>query len=86
MEYINKNMIYPKEAIKKNMQGRTILQFIINKDGSVSDIEVARSSGSELLDNEAIRVVKSMPKWTPGEDKSKKVDTMFTMPFMFRIS
>lgn len=86
IEYINKNMIYPEEAIKKNMQGRTILQFIINKDGSVSDIEVARSSGSELLDNEAIRVVKSMPKWTPGEDKGKKVDTMFTMPFMFRIS
>mgnify|MGYP003373912827 CR=1 FL=1 len=79
-------MIYPEEAIKKNMQGRTILQFIINKDGSVSDIEVARSSGSELLDNEAIRVVKSMPKWTPGEDKDKKVGTMFTMPFMFRIS
>ena len=58
---------YPEEAYKDGAQGRVLLQFVISKKGVVKDVKVARSSGNELLDKEALRVVSMSPAWTPGK-------------------
>ena len=68
-KYLNENVMYPEIARENGIQGRVICQFVVNKDGSISDIEVVRSGGDPSLDKEAIRVIKSMPKWKPGMQK-----------------
>ena len=75
---------YPEEAYKEGVQGRVTLQFVISKKGDVKDVKVARSSGNELLDNEALRVVSMSPAWTPGKVEGKPVDVMFTIPVVFK--
>ena len=85
LKYIQENLIYPKLALKKQIQGRSICQFIVEKDGSISHIQVVRSSGNKSLDRAAIRVIKTMPKWTPGRLQGKIVRTHFTLPVNFRI-
>ena len=84
-KYIQENLIYPKQALKKQIQGRSICQFIVEKDGSISHIRVVRSSGNKSLDRAAIRVIKTMPKWTPGRLQGKIVRTHYTLPVNFRI-
>ena len=84
MEYLQTNMTYPKDAEKQKVEGRVLVVFIVETDGSVSDVKVARNVFPSL-DEEAVRVVKSMPKWTPGMDKGKVVRTKFTLPIMFRL-
>jgi protein TonB len=83
--YIQENLIYPKQALKKQIQGRSICQFIVEKDGSISHIQVVRSSGNKSLDRAAIRVIKTMPKWTPGRLQGKIVRTTYALPVNFRI-
>lgn len=83
--YIQENLIYPKLALKKQIQGRSICQFIVEKDGSISHIQVVRSSGNKSLDRAAIRVIKTMPKWTPGRLQGKIVRTTYVLPVNFRI-
>ena len=85
LKYIQENLIYPKLALKKQIQGRSICQFIVEKDGSISHIQVVRSSGNKSLDRAAIRVIKTMPKWTPGRLQGKIVRTHYTLPVNFRI-
>ncbi len=85
MDFLNKNIKYPKEAEDKGISGRVIVTYIVEKDGSLSDVTVVRSL-DPLLDQEAIRVMKLMPKWTPGKDKGKVVRTKYTLPFTFRLS
>ena len=85
LKYIQENLIYPKLALKKQIQGRSICQFIVEKDGSISHIQVVRSSGNKSLDRAAIRVIKTMPKWTPGRLQGKIVRTYYTLPVNFRI-
>lgn len=75
---------YPEKAYKDGVQGRVTLQFVISKKGDVKDVKVARSSGNELLDNEALRVVSMSPAWTPGKVEGKPVDVMFTFPVVFK--
>lgn len=84
LEFISKNVRYPEEAMKNAWQGRVVLQFVIEKDGAVSNIKVLRSV-NETLDNEAMRVIREMPKWTPGKDKGKEVRCKYTIPIVFAL-
>ena len=84
MKFLMNNVKYPTDAVKDNIQGRVILQFVVNQDGSVSDVVVVRGVSSSL-DAEAIRVIKAMPKWIPGTQKGKAVRVKYTMPINFKL-
>ena len=86
MEFIAKNLRYPVKAQKEGIQGRVIARFIVEKDGSVSNLAVARRSASSELDAEAIRVLSTMPKWTPGKQRGKEVRVKYTVPIAFKLS
>lgn len=86
MEFIAKNLRYPVKAQKEGIQGRVIARFIVEKDGSVSNLAVARRSVSSELDAEAIRVLSTMPKWTPGKQRGKEVRVKYTVPIAFKLS
>ena len=88
MKFLKENIRYPKEAHEKNIQGRVIVRFIVNEDGQVSDAKVARSV-DPLLDAEALRVVNSMPKWTPGKQDGKDgkaVKVQYHLPLSFQLN
>jgi len=84
MELLRDNVQYPAEAKAKGIQGRVVVQFVIDKDGSVTDAEVVRSVDPQL-DAEALRVVGMMPKWTPAKQKGKPVRVRFTLPIQYRL-
>ena len=84
MNYLGKNTHYPAKARKEGKQGTVYLAFVINKDGSVSDVKVLKGVSPEI-DAEAVRVVKNMPKWIPGEQKGKKVRVAFHIPIKFSL-
>ena len=84
MKFLAKNIKYPVAAQEAKIEGRVIVQFVIERDGSVSDAKVMRGVNSEL-DAEAIRVVSMMPKWIPGKQRGKAVAVKYTMPIMFRL-
>lgn len=84
MRFLSKNIKYPTIAQENGIQGRVILQFVVNKDGSIVDVTVARSV-DPYLDKEAVRVVKMMPKWKPGKQRGKPVRVKYTLPVMFRL-
>ncbi len=84
-EFLSKNIKYPALAKMNNIQGIVIVQFDVDKDGSIVNISVIRSVSPEL-DKEAIRVVRMMPKWNPGKQRGKPVKTKFTLPINFRLS
>ncbi|HJF91905.1 MAG TPA: TonB family protein [Mediterranea massiliensis] len=84
MEYFKKNLRYPEEAKKAGTQGRVVVQFLINKNGAISDASVLRSV-DRLLDAEAVRLVRSMPKWKPGMQKGKEVTVKYTVPVLFKL-
>ena len=83
-EYIAANIRYPAEALKKETQGRVIIKLIIQKDGSVSDAKVLRGIGSGC-DEEALRVVNSMPKWKAGKQNGKPVAVYYNLPLSFKV-
>ena len=84
MKYLNNSVKYPIIAQENGIQGRVIVQFTVRKDGSIDDVEVVRSADPNL-DKEAVRVIKSMPSWTPGEQRGKKVHCKFTVPVVFKL-
>ena len=84
MQWIAQNIQYPKEAAKANIEGSVIVSFFVEKDGSISNVEVRRSI-HELLDKEAIRVVSAMPKWKPGMRNGQPVRARFNIPVSFKI-
>ncbi len=84
MKYLSENIRYPVIAQEKGIEGRVICNFIVRKDGSIADVGVVRGV-DPLLDEEAVRVIKSMPKWEPGRQKGKIVDVRFTLPIVFRL-
>ena len=84
MQFIAKNVKYPEEASKKGTAGRVLVQFIVNTDGSVVEPKVVKSV-DPALDAEALRVVKLMPKWTPGKQRGYTVRVKFTIPISFRL-
>ncbi len=85
MKFIAENIKYPVIAQENGIQGRVICQFVIEKNGSVTDIQVVRSSGDASLDKEAERVIKTMPKWKPGKQRGKPVRVKYTIPVAFRL-
>ena len=84
MEYLKKNLKYPSIAQDNGIQGRVLVQFVVNKDGSIVEPQVIRSVDPSL-DKEAMRVVSAMPKWTPGRQRGKPVRVRFTLPVTFRL-
>ena len=84
VEYFKKNLRYPAEAKKAGTQGRVVVQFFVNKDGSISNVKVLRGV-DPALDAEAIRLVNSMPKWKPGMQKEKAVTVKYTVPVLFKL-
>lgn len=84
MDYLAANLQYPKGAETKGTQGRVIVQFIVNTDGSIDDAKVVRSVDPEL-DAEALRVINGMPKWKPGTQKGEPVRVKYTVPVVFRL-
>ena len=84
MDFIQKEMRYPEEAKNAGIQGRVILQFIIEKDGTPAQPRIVRSV-HPLLDKEALRIIRQMPKWTPGKQDGKPQRVLYTIPISFRL-
>lgn len=84
MRYLSENIKYPPEAAKNNIEGRVVLQFVIDETGQVGDIQVARPV-SEELDAEAVRVVKTLPKFEPGRQDGEAVSVWYTLPINFKL-
>jgi periplasmic protein TonB len=78
-EFLNQNLILPKLNTDSQIQGKIYVKFVIKKDGSIDDIQVIKGS-HEKLNEEVIRVIKLMPKWTPGLQNGQAVDVYFTLP------
>ena len=84
MEYIQKNMKYPMMARESDIQGRVFVNFVVEPDGSISNVAVLRGIGGGC-DEEAVRVVQSMPKWNPGKQRGTAVRCAFTVPIIFKL-
>lgn len=85
MEFLGENVKYPVEAQSNGIQGRVILNFVVMKDGSLTDINVVRGV-DPLLDAEAVRVIGEMPKWIPGKQRGQEVNVRYTLPVVFRLN
>ena len=83
-EYLSKNVKYPADAEKQKIEGRVLVSFVVNTDGSITDISVERKAFPSL-DAEAVRVISGMPKWIPGEQKGQKVRVKYTVPLSFHL-
>ncbi len=84
MKYLAKHTKYPDAAKESNVEGRVIIRFVVDKDGSISEPKLLRGIGSGC-DEEAMRVVKAMPKWLPGLYKGKPVKGVYILPITFRL-
>lgn len=84
MKYLSENTKYPVVAQENGVQGRVTVQFVVEKDGSISDVHVLRGVDPSL-DKEAVRVVKSMPRWTPGKQNGITVRVNYRVPVLFRL-
>ncbi|CAG7581041.1 MAG: putative transport protein [uncultured marine phage] len=82
--WIGENVQYPDISLEMGEQGIVYVKFVVRKDGSISDVKIAQSE-SDGLNNEAMRLVKTMPKWSPGEQAGKPVSVEFTLPIFFKI-
>lgn len=83
-QFISRNIRYPVIAQENGIQGRVVVQFVVNTDGKIVDVEVVRGV-EESLDKEAVRVIKAMPPWNPGRQGGKNVRVKYTLPIRFRI-
>lgn len=84
-KFLAKNIIYPKEAKEKGIQGKVYVNFTIEEDGSVNHVKIIRGV-HPLLDNEAVRVIKLLPKWKPGTQRGKTVKVSYNLPITFNMS
>ena len=84
LKFLGKNIKYPTIAQENGVQGRVIVQFVVNQDGSIVDPVVVRSV-DPYLDKEALRVIKTMPKWKPGKQRGKAVRVKYTVPVTFKL-
>ena len=84
MQYISNNIVYPPVCEENEIQGRVICSFVVETDGSISNVSVSKSV-DPALDKEALRIIRSMPKWNPGKDKDKPVRVKYTVPITFRL-
>ena len=85
IQYLNENLVYPKSAFERKIEGKVVVSFVVEADGSITNVKVANSV-DEDLDKEAVRVVKNMPKWIPGKHKGKAVPVLFRcLPINFQL-
>lgn len=84
IKWLSANLKYPESAKNRKIQGKVVVSFIVNKDGSISDEKVMKGI-NPLLDREALRVIKLMPKWKPGVENDKPCRTLFAIPIVFKI-
>jgi protein TonB len=84
-DYLEKHLHYPDVARDNGKEGRSVLRFVVNEDGSISGIEVLRTAGYAALDAEAMRVVSGMPRWKPGKQQGRAVKVYFTLPITFKL-
>lgn len=84
-KYLQEKVVYPPQAIKDSIQGRVVVQFLIDQSGNVGEIKVARSV-HELLDAEAVRVVKTLPRFAPGRQGGKAIPMWYTLPVTFKLT
>lgn len=84
IQFISSNIQYPADAQKQKVDGRVLVNFVVEKDGSITEVKVVKPTFPSL-DAEAIRVVKAMPKWKPGYQKGQAVRVQFTMPINFSL-
>lgn len=82
--WVAENTIYPYEAVELGIEGKVQVMFVVSTDGSVKNVSVQKFA-HPLLDKEALRVVKSMPKWTPAYNNGKPVNTIFRLPVTFKL-
>ena len=82
--WVNKNLVYPEVARENGVSGRVILQFTVNANGSVTNVKVVRGV-DPALDNEAVRVISSSPKWTPGKQRDRSVPVTYNFPVVFQL-
>ena len=82
LNYLAKNITYPEEALKAKIEGRVFVNFIVEKDGSISNVKVLRGIGHGC-DKESVRVVENMPRWKPGKQKGQPVRVSFNLPIKF---
>jgi protein TonB len=84
-EFIGKNLNYPPLAKENNIQGRVVIQFVVNEDGSITDVKILKDIGWGCGD-EATKVVKSMPRWKPGKQRNKAVKVRYNLPIKFELN
>ncbi|MBR1726404.1 MAG: energy transducer TonB, partial [Muribaculaceae bacterium] len=84
MKYLSSHIQYPTMAQENNIQGKVVVQFVVEKDGHVGDVKVVRSVDKDL-DREAVRVCKSLPKFTPGRQNGQAVRVWYTLPVNFKL-
>ena len=84
MKYLEKNLRYPQICKEQGVQGRVIVQFVVNTDSTITDVDVIKPVNPHL-DEEAVRVVKAMPKWNPGKQRGEPVRVRFFLPVTFRL-
>ena len=84
MEWIKQNMVYPQEAIAKGIEGRVIVKFTVEEDGTITNGKILRGI-DPLLDNEALRLVSIMPKWSPGRFDGKDTRFTYNLPLLFKL-
>ena len=82
--WVNKNLVYPEVARENGVSGRVILQFTVNANGSVTNVKVVRGV-DPALDKEAVRVISSSPKWTPGKQRDRSVPVTYNFPVVFQL-
>lgn len=85
VEYLSRNLHYPARAVAAHTHGNVFVRFVVEKDGSLSDIKILRGIGHGC-DEEAVRVLKASPKWQPGKQNKKSVRTQFTLPINFTLA
>ena len=85
MKFLKNNLKYPRISRDNNSQGRAIVRFVVNTDGSIQNIEVIKSTGDMYLDKEAVRLVEIMPKWSPAKQSGKPVRVKYVLPVSFRL-
>ena len=85
MDYLRNEIRYPKKCLQDKIEGRSMITFVVEKNGKVNKVKVARTSGNKKLDKEAKRAVKNMPAWQPGTHQGKVVRVQYTIPIMFKL-
>jgi len=83
-QYVSKEMNYPRRAINRGVGGKVFVQFVVNKDGSLTDVEVIKGIGAGC-DEEAVRVLKNAPRWNPGKQRGKPVRVRMVIPIIFKL-